>query len=115
MPTACQLCPSPQATVHLTELSVDGKRNDLHICRECIVRLNIAVDNPPPLEPLLLQAQALAQAGAAVDHVAVPAPADGEVCPQCGLEFSAYAQSNLFGCAECYATFAPQVAELVQR
>lgn len=115
MPTACQLCPSPQATVHLTELSADGTRCELHVCRDCVARLGLALDNPPPLMPLQAQAQALAQVGESVDTVQVPAPAEGEACPQCGLEFSAYAQSNLFGCAECYGAFAPQVSELVQR
>ena len=115
MPTACQLCPSPLATVHLTELSADGTRCELHVCRDCVARLSLALDNPPPLTPLLAQAQALAQAGESVESVQVPAPAEGESCPQCGLEFSAYAQSNLFGCAECYGAFAPQVSELVQR
>jgi len=115
MPTACQLCPSPLATVHLTELSADGTRSNVHVCRECVARLGIALDNPPPLAPLLVQALAVAQAGEAVESVSVPAPAEGESCPQCGLEFTAYAQSNLFGCAECYSTFAPQVAELVLR
>lgn len=115
MPTACHLCPSPQATVHLTELSVDGTRSEVHVCRECVARLGIALDNPPPLAPLLVQAQAVAQAGEAIESVTVPAPAEGESCPQCGLEFQAYAQSNLFGCPECYQTFAPQVAEMVQR
>ena len=114
MPTACQLCPSPQATVHLTELSADGTRSEVHVCRECVARLAIALDNPPPLAPLLAQAQAMAQAGEVVESVSVPAPAEGESCPHCGLEFTAYAQSNLFGCADCYHTFAPQVAELVQ-
>lgn len=115
MPTACQLCPSPQATVHLTELSADGTRSEVHVCRECVARLGLALDNPPPLAPLLVQIQAMVQAGEAVESVSVPAPADGEACPHCGLEFTAYAQSNLFGCADCYHTFAPQVAELVQR
>lgn len=118
MPTACQLCPSPQATVHLTELSAEGTRSEVHVCRDCVARLGITLDNPPPLAPLLVQVQALAHAGAedgAVESVSVPAPAEGESCPHCGLEFTAYAQSNLFGCADCYHTFAPQVAELVQR
>jgi protein arginine kinase activator len=117
MPTACQLCSSPLATVHLTELSSEGVRVELHVCRDCVARLSLALDNPPPLSPLL--AQAHIQAGApgddSIETVQVPAPAEGEVCPQCGLEFAAYAQSNLFGCAECYATFTPQVSELVQR
>jgi protein arginine kinase activator len=115
MPTACQLCPSLLATVHLTELSPQGERCELHVCRDCAARMSLALDNPPPLKPLLAQAQAFAETGGSLDSVPVPAPAEGEVCPQCGLEFSAYAQSNLFGCAECYATFTPQVSELVQR
>ncbi len=101
--------------MHLTELSVDGTRCELHMCRECVTRLGLALDNPPPLTPLLAQAQAFVEAGESTESVQVPAPAEGEACPQCGLEFSAYAQSNLFGCAECYAAFAPQVSELVQR
>lgn len=115
MPTACQLCPSPRATVHLTELGPDGDRRELHVCRDCVARLGLSLDNPPPLAPLLAQAQVVAEVGEGVESVAVPAPADGEACPQCGLEFAAYAQNNLFGCAECYSAFMPQVAELVQR
>ncbi len=113
MPNPCQLCPSPHATVHLTEFSPTGGRLELHVCRDCVARLGLVLDHPPPLASLLVQAQALAQVGEDLESVVVPNA--GEACPQCGLEFSAYVQSNLFGCGECYQAFAPQVAELVQR
>lgn len=113
MPNPCQLCPSPHATVHLTEFSPTDGRLELHVCRDCVARLGLALDHPPPLASLLVQAQALAQVGEDLESVVVPNA--GEACPQCGLEFSAYVQSNLFGCGECYQAFAPQVAELVQR
>lgn len=122
MPCPCQLCPATNATVHLTELSAEGLRSELHICRLCIVRLQIELDHPPAIALLLLANQAKPDkpSGTAsdeehhqVDTVAVQAPE--QPCPQCGLEFSAYAQNNLFGCSECYESFAAQVSELVLR
>ncbi len=115
MPCPCQLCPATDATVHLTELAADGARSELHVCRACVARLGIVLDHPPAISVLL----AGKQDGDAVGDgdsgsVAVPAP-DVAACPQCGLEFSAYTQNNLFGCSECYEAFAPQVGELVRR
>lgn len=115
MPCPCQLCPATNATVHLTELAADGTRSELHVCRACVVRLGIALDHPPAISVLLTGKQeGEADADAETSSVAVPVPDQG-ACPQCGLEFSAYAQNNLFGCSECYEAFAPQVEELVRR
>ncbi len=116
MPVPCQLCPATNATVHLTELGADGVRTELHLCRACIARLEVALDAPPPLASLLAQATTAVAGDETDDAIAVPAPEPGEgACPQCGLEFTAYVQSNLFGCAECYQAFAVQVTELVRR
>lgn len=113
MPCPCQLCPSPNATVHLTELAADGLRTELHLCRACVTRLNIVLDAPPSVAQLLAQKAVEDDEGDVVD---VPAPGPGEgTCPNCGLEFTAYVQNNLFGCAECYQAFAPQVEELAKR
>ncbi len=122
MPCPCQLCPATNATVHLTELAADGMRSELHICRACVVRLDLTLDHPPAISVLLAGKQPAAgsagdsagdSASEEADTVAVQAPE--QACPQCGLEFSAYAQNNLFGCSECYEAFAPQVSELVRR
>lgn len=117
MPCPCQLCASLQATVHLTELAADGGRSELHLCRACITRLGISLDDPPPVKQVLAQTlEASDSSGEDSTTVAVPAPAPGQTaCPLCGLEFTAYMQSNLFGCIECYQTFAPQVSELIKR
>jgi protein arginine kinase activator len=98
----------------VTELAADGGRTELHLCRGCITRLGLSLDDPPPIAQLLSQnpTQTTTEDGT----VAVPAPAPGHTaCPLCGLEFTAYMQSNLFGCIECYQVFAPQVSELVKR
>ena len=128
MPCPCQLCPATGATVHLTELAPDGSRSELHLCRACVARLGVTLDHPPSISELLAgkqdggdgagdaDSEAYSDAAAGDEAVAVPAPAPGHgACPQCGLEFSAYAQNNLFGCSECYQAFAPQVLELVKR
>ena len=104
MPCPCQLCPAGDATVHLTELHVDGTRAEVHLCRACVARLELHLDAAPPSVASLLEQRAK-----------VPEPAPVVVCPACGLEFSAYAQSNLFGCAVCYDTFAGEIDGLAQR
>ena len=117
MPCPCQLCPAPDATVHLTALGPTGEREELHLCRACVARTGLRLDDPPPLAKLREQrAPAAGEAEATPEVVDVTAPAPGEdACPTCGLEFTAYVQSNLFGCSECYQAFAPQVEELAKR
>lgn len=116
MPCPCQLCPATNATVHLTELSADGIRSELHVCRACIARLQIDLDHPSEIATLLMEKLGEESAGDEQDHVdTVAVQAPEQACPQCGLEFGAYAQNNLFGCSECYEAFAAQVGELVLR
>jgi protein arginine kinase activator len=119
MPCPCQLCPAPNATVHLTELSATGERTELHLCQACVARLELSLDAPPPIAVLRTKtSDAAPTAGDGSDSepntVVVPAPEEG-TCPACGLAFNAYVQNNLFGCAECYSAFAEQVLALATR
>ena len=119
MPCPCQLCPAPNATVHLTELSATGERTELHLCQACVARLDLSLDAPPPLAVLKTKTSDAAttsdtSADSDSDAVVVPAPEEG-TCPACGLAFTAYVQNNLFGCAECYSAFAEQVLALATR
>lgn len=106
MPCPCQLCPSPEATVHLTEMAADGSRQELHICRGCVVRLGLRLDQDPP-DLMVLRTQ-----------TATPAPEPAVptlVCDACGLELSAYTDTNLFGCPQCYESFDTAVIALLER
>ena len=116
MPCPCQLCPASDATVHLTAFGPTGEREELHLCRACVVRTGLRLDDPPPLAKLREQrASAAGEAEAATDGVDMTVPEPGEdACPTCGLEFTAYVQSNLFGCSECYQAFGPQVEKLAK-
>ncbi len=104
MPCPCQLCPAGDATVHLTELHPDGTKAEVHICRACVARLDLHLDAAPPSVAKLLEQRA-----------AAPEPAPVAVCPACGLDFPAYAQSNLFGCAQCYDAFSAEIDGLALR
>ena len=105
VPCPCQLCPSPEATVHLTRISPAGVRSELHLCRACIARLHLRPEVDPPDPAVLLAAPAPAPATAA------PSP----VCDRCHLALEAYSDTNLFGCPACYESFDQAVMALLER
>lgn len=106
MPCPCQLCPSPEATVHLTEMAADGSRQELHLCRACVVRLHLRPDQEAPDLALLRQQTATP----AEDPVVSPL-----LCEACGLDLASYAETNLFGCPQCYESFDTAVIALLER
>jgi len=106
MPCPCQLCPSPEATVHLTEIAADGSRQELHVCRACISRLNLRPEvEAPDLAEIRLRAEPAAES-----------PAEPPLlCDHCGLSLASYADTNLFGCPGCYESFDTAVVALLER
>jgi protein arginine kinase activator len=106
MPCPCQLCPSPEATVHLTEVAADGTRQELHLCRACVARLHLRPDQEAPDLALLRQQ---------VETPAEEPAAPPLLCDACGLDLAAYAETNLFGCPQCYESFDTAVMALLER
>jgi protein arginine kinase activator len=106
MPCPCQLCPSPEATVHLTEIAADGTRQELHVCRACMTRLKLRPEvDAPDLAEIRLRAEP-----------ASDAPADPPLlCDACGLSLASYVDTNLFGCPQCYESFDTAIMALLER
>lgn len=119
MPCPCQLCASTNGTIHLTRLDGDGARTELHLCRACATRLEFTPEQPPDIEGIAAAIATAQQSSSETSSDSSAATATvsvtpGAACPNCGLEFTAYVQSNLFGCPECYQAFAQQVDELAR-
>jgi protein arginine kinase activator len=119
----CQLCGKRPATTHLTELEPEGDRRELHLCSACIQSLGVQLESGPPSIATLLakttsesevEGDADDDEGEASGETSAEAEPD-ESCPVCGLEFSEYANNNLFGCANCYLAFGERIEALLKR
>lgn len=109
MACLCQLCHERPASTHLTEIGPEGRLREVHLCPTCIQEQGFELTaNPPPVEAIL---QAQEAAGSAED----PPAGSGRRCPACGLAFSDFGNSNIFGCPACYQAFDTEVAQLARR
>jgi protein arginine kinase activator len=117
MPCQCQLCPSTDATVHLTEPLPGGFR-ELHLCRSCVARLHLVLEPPPSIQAILA-AQAASELGVTPGSPATAAlersSQKDPVCASCGLTWSAYQEHHLLGCGECWLAFRSRLDPLLER
>jgi protein arginine kinase activator len=119
----CELCRKRPATTHLTELEPEGgERRELHLCPACIQSIGVQLESGPPAIAEIVakganEPQAEGEDGepeAAASSEKAEAEED-EACPVCGLQFSDYANNNLFGCANCFLAFGDRVEQLLKR
>ena len=88
----CQRCGQRAATVHLTEIDDDEKR-ELHLCDQC------AQQQSGPLELMGMLSSAYVP-----EAVASGDPA-GLRCGECGLGYVEFRSRGRLGCPDCYETF----------
>ncbi len=99
----CQSCHKEEATVHFTEI-VDGKVNELHLCKDCAEKKGIALTVSDAFSEFI--------SGMADDQGQTED--DGLSCPRCGLTFKELRQGGRLGCGECYATFEVSLSALIK-
>ena len=94
--TVCETCSASPASLAITHIH-DGVVTTVMLCAEC-------ASLPFGAHPGSLLATMLGSGEA-------PAPL---ACPRCGLEFAAFAQTQLLGCAACYAAFSSRVDPMIE-
>lgn len=114
----CETCGRRNATVFYRE-KIDGQVREFSLCDECteamrrsgeLEELGTACPGSPspqlmPEEPPLREARELWMTD--TDHET------GKACPRCGVVWGDTVASGGIGCAECYATFAVELAPLM--
>jgi protein arginine kinase activator len=104
----CQRC-SREASVHLSE-TVDGKRQELHLCGPCARKAGLSPPDPPPNAAL----------EAIVDHLIVQHVGElvGELarasCPLCGQTFMEFRTGGRLGCPNDYEAFSRGLLPLLR-
>ena len=102
----CDICKKNVATVHLTQM-VEGKTKKVDLCEVCSKEKG--VDDPTGFS----LADLLLGLGAA-QEIAQVAPGGEIRCPHCGFTQADFKKAGRLGCAECYATFAEGLENLLK-
>jgi len=101
----CQRCKKRQATVHLTEIVKDEKR-EKHLCEKCAAQEGLTVKAQVPINELLTSF-VLEQLGAQ--------ELGKLTCSSCGMTFLEFRNSGLLGCPGDYDAFAKALVPLLER
>ena len=108
----CQNCSKRAATVHLTEV-VSNMKKEIHLCEECAQAKGVAIKTHiqgleiPEFFGQLAQSHGQTASGANAEAQAR--------CDTCGLTFEAFRNSGKFGCPDCVASFKKGLVGLVER
>lgn len=114
--TLCQILKTRPATIHLTAIDVDGTVEELHISAQAARMLELDLHGDPPDAARIRELVALGEkaitAAPSGDDNSTKAPiltaatgATTLACPDCGLSYGAFVDTNRFGCASCYTAF----------
>ncbi len=102
----CEICKKAAATVHLTEIHNNVKK-ELHMCEACAEKKGIHMSQSPAMQEAL---------GQAIQEVTTPEEL-GEVddaCEECGASWGDFRGSGRFGCPACYGAFRHRIDPLLE-
>jgi protein arginine kinase activator len=105
----CQRC-HDDAAVHLTE-TVDGRRQELHLCVSCAREAGLGLPASPPKLGLdkVVQGLIVAHVGELVGELAEL------TCPDCGIRFMEFRTRGRLGCPTDYQVFSRGLLPLMLR
>ena len=107
-PIICQVCKKRVATVHLTEIIKDQKK-EIHMCEECASKKGVAFKpNQFSISDLL--------SGLVSSQAAQEIAKMGKMkCPICGISYLDFRSSGRLGCATDYTVFKEGLVPLLEK
>jgi protein arginine kinase activator len=101
----CQRCKKQPATVHLTEILQNEKR-ERHLCEDCAREEGVAVKAQINLQDIL--------SGMLEAHQTAGKEAN-LTCPDCGITYAEFRSQGRLGCPHDYEIFAEPLAEVFEK
>jgi protein arginine kinase activator len=101
----CENCKKRQATIHLTEIINDSKK-EVHLCENCAEKQGVIKQQMSVADFL---------AGLAGTGAAARQKLPDIRCPQCGLTLAEFQSVGRFGCAEDYTAFRDRIMPLIEK
>jgi len=106
----CDNCGERPAAIHLTQI-VNNSVTTLHLCDQCAAAKGVQTGATVAKFPL---SDFLAQMGKGAAS-GLPAVADSNPCAFCGATLKDFRETGRLGCPHCYASFEPQLRDLLRR
>jgi protein arginine kinase activator len=103
----CSVCKEKPATVFLTNIAADNKKQELDLCDDCAKAKGVDNLSSFPFADMLHGLGASQEIEQAAGGVEVK-------CPRCGFSQADFKKSGRLGCPECYRTFAEGLAGLLK-
>ncbi len=107
----CESCQKNAATVHLTDVSNNTKR-EIHLCESCAKTQGVTIKsylNKSPSYPELLNQLVHSQAEG------VTAEEKDLACPKCGITYRKFRSTGKFGCPNDYMVFKKGLLSLLEK
>jgi len=101
----CQRCQKQQATIHLTEI-LNNEKRERHLCEDCAREEGVAIKAQINLQDILSgMLEAHESTGRDVNLC----------CPDCGITYAEFRSQGRLGCPHDYEVFAEPLAEVLQK
>ncbi|MEJ0089181.1 MAG: UvrB/UvrC motif-containing protein [Limisphaerales bacterium] len=106
----CSVCKEKPAALFLSNISTDGKKQDLDLCDACAKTKGLDGD---PTAFLVPDADIMLGLGAAQEITQTTGGVELK-CPRCGFSQADFKKSGRLGCPECYQVFAEGLEGLLK-
>ena len=106
----CELCREAVATVHLTEIS-NNQKKEVHLCESCAQEKGVAIHSH--VKNLSLP-EFFGQLSDAPTTAEKKGPSS-QKCPVCGIDYQEFRATGKFGCASDYRVFRKELDYLLDK
>ncbi|MGQ9591609.1 MAG: UvrB/UvrC motif-containing protein [Planctomycetota bacterium] len=106
----CEVCQKAPATVHLTDVSNNSKR-EIHLCENCAREQGVTIKSylhKTPSYPEFVTQLAHSQSEA-------PSEEREATCPRCGMTYRKFRATGKLGCPNDYAVFKKGLVGLLEK
>ena len=107
----CEHCHENEATITFTIME-DDKTKEQHLCSSCfqsLIKEQFPTVQLPPLDIQSVMQELLSMFQGSVDSE------EDRTCPRCHTSLSEVRKAGMFGCDECYNTFAEELDKVLPR
>ncbi|KPJ76425.1 MAG: hypothetical protein AMK72_05360 [Planctomycetes bacterium SM23_25] len=101
----CQRCNKQQATIHLTEI-LNNEKRERHLCEDCAREEGVAIKAQINLQDVL--------SGMLDAHESAGRDASLR-CPDCGITYAEFRNQGRLGCPHDYDVFAEPLHEVLEK
>ena len=103
----CQNCHGKTATVHLTEI-IGNEKKEVHLCEECAQKKGIGIKTQFSMSDII---SGLIGASGAKELARL----SKTTCSECGISYMDFHSTGRLGCANDYKVFSRELTPLIER